>query len=1134
MKRIMMKTMILGVALSLCLTLCAPCAAKEFIKNGSFDKGSEGWTVSRAAELVREEGRGSVAKLGPGKRSKDGQQDWDGWVFFKQKIEGIKPNTTYVFYCRFKVEQGDPSAWFAAQVALMKFKPAKGKFYFYQRATGSWQEWMHVITSASDCPDTIWLTLLNEATSHTFYFDDVSFFSRDTVRAKVVKKVTHPGKKLVRNGSFDEGKKGWMLSKAADLDANSFKGSGAKLGPAPKKGQWVFFKQEIDGIQPDTAYTFRCRVKADQSAHAQVALGKFKPVKGKSYFYKSANETWQEWTHVITSASDCPSTVELTLLNEGTPKTFYFDDVSFVPERRQELVELKVEMKKVPEVGKQGQNLISNWDFEMVEKGKAAGWFQKDRGVMAITADAKYFTDPSKPQGTCTIRSPGFQSDHAMAISVKTMKAPVELNTQVHNIKPMTPYTISFWYRMPANDRLSVFLFGKELRVHRTYKYNSMHWGRFSEIVNSGPFSGDVNLGFAVDMATSKHDVWLDKVELYEGTSPIGKNVARLWYQYYDYSYVSPDMAALLPFKFEWTFDNDKRPEEIRYVVEFPAEIEPVSCSLTQPWSADFSSKVKKTPITIDGKPYIRCVAHVKSGAGSGLRQHCVVPVMDKGKKKRDFWIWSAGGGYCGWTTMCWYLKCKTNVAVGPVYYYAEWDGGRQPKEKLNLKVTRVPEAGQPKRLHLAAGLQHRGGDMHPQLGRDFLRIGLSGIDGCYPFPHVFKDGIEGMKAKIAECRGLGVRSFSTWMNHPMYGQRRGPRDKDTLAMDLTGKRTGKTNKRSNAVCMEYRGPEWATTMAKLKTWLDAGMNYFEFDDAKPCVCYCPKCKASFREFLKEHTKLEYVDPSVFMKKDWKGKAEYKTLWNDFQLWHYGKCAAAMKKELVEHAKAKGLDPGIRFTISSWVVGATKLKHPFAASSLSVFDFNQQQTYINWSTSWLEGSPKRVGDVLHQIQKDLGEYAIPLAPTLAPGLTYMHPVCCLDPHAQMKYQILEAMMVPKFGGYTMYAGQDTDLGDMKYMGEANAIMIRFEDLVMDGEALEPITIREGLSGVRIKKKGNEALVLVSDYSTYKPKETVVKFSTKELGGRALVDVETNEKIAPNGNEYTVKIKKERARVFHVK
>ena len=67
--------------------------------------------------------------------------------------------------------------------------------------------------------------------------------------------------------------------------------------------------------------------------------------------------------------------------------------------------------------------------------------------------------------------------------------------------------------------------------------------------------------------------------------------------------------------------------------------------------------------------------------------------------------------------------------------------------------------------------------------------------------------------------------------------------------------------------------------------------------------------------------------------------------------------------------------------------------------------------------------------------------------------------------------------------------------------------------------------------IRIKKSGSQGLVLVSDYSTYEPEETVVRFSSNELSEKPLIDAETGEKIAPVSGIYNVKIKTERARLF---
>jgi hypothetical protein len=197
---------------------------------------------------------------------------------------------------------------------------------------------------------------------------------------------------------------------------------------------------------------------------------------------------------------------------------------------------------------------------------------------------------------------------------------------------------------------------------------------------------------------------------------------------------------------------------------------------------------------------------------------------------------------------------------------------------------------------------------------------------------------------------------------------------------------------------------------------------------------------------------------------------------------------------------------------------------------MNVFDFDIRQTYINWASSSYGGSPKLIGDALYTSQMKLGVYAQPLVPTLSPGLTYMHPACALDPYAQMKYQILEAMMAPKFSGYIMYAGKDIDTGDMKYMAEANILLQRFEEIIRNGTAFKPIEISKW-SVVRIKKLGDKGLVLVSDYSTYESEENTVRFSARDLSGKTLIDAETGEEIKPFDGTYEVIICNERARLF---
>ena len=86
----------------------------------------------------------------------------------------------------------------------------------------------------------------------------------------------------------------------------------------------------------------------------------------------------------------------------------------------------------------------------------------------------------------------------------------------------------------------------------------------------------------------------------------------------------------------------------------------------------------------------------------------------------------------------------------------------------------------------------------------------------------------------------------------------------------------------------------------------------------------------------------------------------------------------------------------------------------------------------------------------------------------------------------------------------------------------------------DGSFFRPIklTMINEWSGVRIKKLGSQGFVLVSDYSTYEQEERVIRFSSKDLSEKTLVDAETGEKVEPVLGVYNVKIKAERARLFH--
>ncbi len=413
----------------------------------------------------------------------------------------------------------------------------------------------------------------------------------------------------------------------------------------------------------------------------------------------------------------------------------------------------------------EGQNLIPNGDIEILDNGQPVRW---------------------NYQGKCSVGSPGFQSDHALTMEVPSQNTWAKWEAQVDSIIPHTKYVISFWYRLPEKGKMDVILFGKSLNITQMFRYNSMHWCRYSAIVDSGEFKGNCMISFLAKQGIGPFKFWIDQIELYEGESPIGQNCARLEYQYYNMAYVSPDVISPLPFAFEWTFANGERPREIQYVVELPDEVEVISCALGRickwppdgwniTWTRpDYTSVVGVEKVIIDHRLYNRVIAHVACVPGDQKQfTDYVVPVGI-----RDYWKGSLGQ-YSGMISMCLYVRSKVPIGSFPFYYYAKWNKGQQPRKKLNLEFTAIPETGTSQNLVLISEVQMQAGDKNPQLGEDFLRIGLNGMGTGYM---ELRGGDSALKNKIRGFHRLGLKYFSTWANIASYNVD----DKQAKAMDIS------------------------------------------------------------------------------------------------------------------------------------------------------------------------------------------------------------------------------------------------------------------------------------------------------------------------------------------------------------
>jgi len=313
------------------------------------------------------------------------------------------------------------------------------------------------------------------------------------------------------------------------------------------------------------------------------------------------------------------------------------------------------------------------------------------------------------------------------------------------------------------------------------------------------------------------------------------------------------------------------------------------------------------------------------------------------------------------------------------------------------------------------------------------------------------------------------------------------------------------------------------------KEVISRGYNCFRMDDCQYSNCYCEKCKADFKEFLKKYTKLPYKDPTTFMKK-LGSDPKYESLWKDFQCWLYGKVIRDMKQELETFAKGKGIKDEVFVMTSSLPLSEN---HDFGFDLLSKYcDAWTGQYYLNCYYYQGYGDPGGLADVIEKNYKLTGNYPVKKAPHLGAGLVYMSPVCAIDPPQKHKYQILETAMCCPIIGYSLYA--QVELCDFYYGAQANKMLLPFEDILIDGKMIDNITVVSETNRSRARGKclGKEILLLVSDYSTYGPEETVVLVNML-YSSKFLQDVETKEKTrSERDGSFIVSLKGgRRARLF---
>ncbi len=769
-----------------------------------------------------------------------------------------------------------------------------------------------------------------------------------------------------------------------------------------------------------------------------------------------------------------------------------------------------------------GGSLVRNGDCELDSDGDGFpdGWHHSDRKYSPKTTEGWDYLNMINNSADYRWEEGGYRSKECLSLEVESKIYWGEWDVEVSDVQPHTDYTLSFWYYQPERFGLQVLIFGRDIYVKRARDFRQ--WMYYSTVVNSGDYSGDSVIGFLVEYPKQKTKVFIDNVELYKGPierpddrwnfgSFIGRNEARLTYFTYDRGYISPDIVAPLSFGLSLHF-VDRMPPSLTVNLHLPLEVEVVGYGAKYWSSIKDWTRLERTPIDRDGKPY--------------TRYSIIYPV------NRNVFTHPT---HPGLKPIVWYLE--TNLEEGEIeaYFSLEWDGGRQKEQRLPLRIIRIPKAPPLKRLRIMEDISPENLSDWPRLLTALQRIGVN-LVMYNPRWTQSSPSDDRIKADVERIKGAGF-GIGTWLDlGSAYSS-----DRDSWAVSLEGEPI--TPDRT-PVCFTDRGLAFKEALRIGERIVDSGIRFIFMDDEGKPSCFCDACVASFKEYMTEMD-IEYVEPVSFERKP-KDHPDLHRLWMDFGRWSCARAVRDFRLELSNYMDARGiLDKHLEILDGGMAIlpyGSIKdgnLSHPSSDSKVvnsfgEAFDFYGEQLYINCYDTWLNGSPKMAGDrqsLLTSVFGAIGQF-FPLA---SAGLTYMDPMNDFQPHKVMKYQLMEILSAGVRGLY-VYPFMDIDPMDMMYIAQVVNMISPVEDIVFNGLPENIADVSDRSVSARALLWGDEALVLVSDYSTMDDTEKEVTVVCRMHSRSNIIDLESGDKILPFSTSpltFKVLLGKERARMFYV-
>ena len=675
-----------------------------------------------------------------------------------------------------------------------------------------------------------------------------------------------------------------------------------------------------------------------------------------------------------------------------------------------------------------------------------------------------------------------------------------------------------------------IFAFGKTYNLKYMFREQPEHWVRMSILVDSNSYFGQGEIAI---ICQGPGKFWIDHVELYEGTSGIGYERARMkLYYYYDVE-ISPDMISPVSFGYEHLFHSQTAPEYLEFVLDLPIQVEGISYWTAIPWSdcTDKTTLIKKE-IKRNEESYRRYIVRMPFSARGGYKPFIFPVGYRVGGLVRDQWSYHGSvGNYSGITSLKWFLRTKETEGRFYGYYFVRWPSngkrpaGRQQEREFRMRVVRIPEVLRPKRFIISLDVSKQEFKFRPDWAKDFKHIGVTRFGGHVPNDVIFTKKIS------KEAERAGYDGFWPWTWLTMDYKK-----------DSNSRGTGLNGEKLNSYNLAYRGPGFKAFIERCKRYVDSGIYQVTLNDEVSWECFSLRCREYFKKIFKKiYPNEPYVDPVEFEKHP-ENYPKHHAVWRDYFGGMYAQAIAEVKKEVEEYMHSKGINQKFRFSASSTGLFMTKIKHPEAIEpAKKVIEEVLIQPYIYHYAISYKGNPKRVGDSISasvKASKDIGIKNIPL---LSPGLGYTNPSCQLDPRSQMKYQIMEGAL-SGMDGYEVYACNDIDLGDLRYMALANRLIVKYEDIILDGHLVDDITFvalppeLKMLRSLRTRRLKEQTLIWVADYTTYKSVATPINIRVPVEKAMIVIDAQSGAEVAkltPRENVLDVEVKEERGRLLLV-